>query len=458
MTGRLEYLRDYRPTKKIDFVTFVNDSNGVIKGYGVLTNGLITIQRVAFVSGLKHNLVSVGQLCRANFRVEFDKKHSYVLTESRDEVLITSGIDGNMYPLDINMFIGKPQLCLLSKAASNVSWLWHRRLGHLNFRFMNDLVTGELVRGLPLVKFENDHLCAACECGKQSRKSHPIISESSIAEPLELLHMDLCGPSAIGSLSHKRYILVIVDDYTRYTWVFFLRLKSEAAQQIIDFIKAIEVKAKLPVRRIRSDNGTEFNNVTLDSFLISKGIEHNLSAPYTPQQNGVVERRNRTLVESARTMLNFANLPLHFWAEAVSTACFVQNRSIINKRLKCTPYQAMQNKKPNVKFLHIFGCRCFVKNNKDHLNKFQPKYDEAIFLGYSPNRVAYRVLNRRTMVLEESFDIDFDDRFTERTKSTTFDKCQKCPQNCRRTPNHCAIAQITLRRTKSTSFKCQKYP
>ena len=409
MTGRLDYLRDFKPIKQGGFVTFGNDENGTIMGYGILTNGEFTVRRVAYVHGLKHNLISVKQLCNVGHRVEFDRGYSYIWNEARTICLATSKCNGNMYPLNIQMILGKPQVCFLSKAVADVSWLWHRRLCHLNFRFINDLVTGEKVRGLPLLRFDNDTLCAACECGKQSKKRHPLVIHNSVTEPLQLLHIDLCGPSAIPSLHKKKYILVIVDDFTRFTWVFFLRLKSDTAEELINFVKLIEVQLRTPVRKIRSDNGTEFVNYTLDSFLRNKGIDHNLSAPYTPQQNGVVERRNRTLVESARAMLNFAHLSLYFWAEAVQTACFVQNRSIINKRLDKTPYEALNDKKPELKFLRIFGCRCFVKNNRGNLGKFEPKADEAIFLGYSTNKVAYRVLNRRTRVIEESFDVSFDD-------------------------------------------------
>ncbi|CAH1432412.1 unnamed protein product [Lactuca virosa] len=215
------------------------------------------------------------------------------------------------------------------------------------------------------LKFSNDTLCPACECGKKSKASHPMVIDSSIYEPLELLHIDLCGPSTIASLHHKKYILILIN-----------------------FIKEIELQIKLPVRRIRSDNGTEFSNHLLNSFLVSKGITHNFIAPYTPQQNGVVEQRNRTLVEAARSMLNFTHLPLYFWAEAVATACFVQNRSIICKRL-------------------------------DHLNKFAPKSDEGIFLGYSTNKVAYRVLIRRTRLIVESFDVKFDDYYVHNTAPST---------------------------------------
>ena len=179
------------------------NSNGIIRVYGILTNGNFTIQKVAYVAGLKYNLISVAQLTDANHRVEFCDKHSYVMTKNRDKCLIRSNRNHNMYPLDLDLIVGKPQLCLLSKAVPDVSWLWHRRLAHLNFRYINDLVTGEMVRGMPLLKFDNEHKCAACECGKQSKKGHPVVLEKSISDPLQLLHIDLCGPSSIPSISHK---------------------------------------------------------------------------------------------------------------------------------------------------------------------------------------------------------------------------------------------------------------
>ncbi|NWD34195.1 transposase family protein, partial [Pseudomonas reactans] len=185
-------------------------------------------------------------------------------------------------------------------------------------------------------------------------------------------------------------------------------------EEMINFIKQIELKLKRPVRRIRSDNGLEFKNITLDSFLKNKGIEHNFSAPYTPQQNGVVERRNRTLCEAARSMLIFADLPQYFWAEAIATACYTQNRSLIHKHLHKTPYEVINNRKPNIKFFHIFGCRCFIKNNKDHLSKFESRSDEGIFLGYSFSSAAYRVLNKRTRVIEESTDVHFDEFYVRK--------------------------------------------
>ncbi|KAJ9561595.1 hypothetical protein OSB04_006755 [Centaurea solstitialis] len=300
-------------------------------------------------------------------------------------------------------------VCLFSKATKGESWLWHRRFSHQNFSDISKLANGGLVKGLPKLTFDRDSLCSACQMGKMKRSSHKSKTESSCQSPLEMLHMDLCGPMRIKSISGKKYILVMVDEYSRYTWLEFLRMKSEAPELIIKFIKRIQVLLQLPVRKIRSDNGTEFKNATLDAYVTSVGISHNFSGAYTPQQNGVVERRNRTLVEAARTMLAYSGLPLTFWAEAVSRACFTQNRTIITKRFKKTPYHIINHRVPNVKFFHIFGCRCYILNNRDNLGKFDKKADEGYFLGYSLTSKTFRVYNKRTKMVMETVYVTFDE-------------------------------------------------
>ena len=191
------------------------------------------------------------------------------------------------------------------------------------------------------MEFSSDGLCEACEKGKSKRASHKSKDMSGISEPLELIHMDLFGPVNIQSLSKKRFCLVMVDDFSKYTWVLFLHSKDEAPHLIIDHIKKIELEAKLPVRKIRTDNGTEFRNAVLNDFCTERGISRQYSAPRTPQQNGVVERKNRTLIEAARTMLSQSKLPIYFWAEAVATACYTQNRTLINKDHDKTPYHIL---------------------------------------------------------------------------------------------------------------------
>lgn len=170
---------------------------------------------------------------------------------------------------------------------------------------MKDLVSREMAWGLPLLEFENNHLCGKCECRKQAKKGHPVLLENSICKPLELLHIDLYGPSTVEILHPKKYIFVIVDDYIGFYWVFFLRLKLETTFELIKFSKGIKVLTKLHVRRVRGGNETEFKNPTHEVFMVDKGVEHNFSTPYITQQKCVLERRNRTLVEVAGSMLNF---------------------------------------------------------------------------------------------------------------------------------------------------------
>ncbi|KAI3515995.1 hypothetical protein L1887_14902 [Cichorium endivia] len=415
MTGRREELREYRSLRNGGRIRYGNNATGEIKGYGMITNGELSIRKVAYVEGLRHNLINVSQLVvGTGLKVTFDEEGSELIEKNSEKIVLRSKRMGEMFPLDMKAIIGKPAICLLTRAANDDSWLWHSRLSHMNFRDINKLVLGDLVRGLPLLKYDKDRSCDACELRKQSRKSHSTIINTKIIEPLKLLHIDLCGPSAIESVAHNKYILVVMDDFSRFTWVLFLKQKSEAATNMINFIKQIEVLLRKQVRMIRSDNGTEFKNQLLDDFLISKGISYNFSAPYTPQQNGVAERRNRSLCEAARTMLSFAKLPLYFWADAIATTCFTQNRSTINKRFLCTPYEILNKRKPNVKFFHVFGSKCFIFNSKEKRVKWDEKADEGIFLGYSLSSKAYRVLNKRSRKIEETYYVTFDDKYNSR--------------------------------------------
>ncbi|GKB66327.1 retrovirus-related pol polyprotein from transposon TNT 1-94 [Tanacetum coccineum] len=228
-------------------------------------------------------------------------------------------------------------VCLMSKATSTKSWLWHRRLSHLNFGTINDLTRLDMVDGLPKFKYGKDHLCSACERGKSKKASHPLKLVPSDHSKLEILHMDLCGPLWVASINGKKYILVIVDDYSCYTWVYFLHSKDETPEIIKKFISQAQLNYKAKVCKIRTDNGTEFKNSTLKAHYEKLGIMQQFSTARTPQQNEVVEIRNRTLVEAARTMLIFSRLPEFLWAKAVATACFTQNRSIIHTRHNKTP-------------------------------------------------------------------------------------------------------------------------
>ncbi|GJR04970.1 retrovirus-related pol polyprotein from transposon TNT 1-94 [Tanacetum coccineum] len=269
------------------------------------------------------------------------------------------------------------------------------------------LKLGNLVRGLPSKLFENDQTCVACQKGKQHRASCKSKTENSISLPLHLLHMDLFGPTFVKSLMKKMYCLVVIDDYSRFTWVFFLATKDETSGILKSFITGIENLVDHKVKVIRCDNGTEFKNREMNQFCEMKGILRQFSVARTPQQNGVAERRNRILIEAARTMLADSKLPTTFWAEAVNTACYVQNRVLVVKPHNKTLYELFHGRTPTLSFMRPFGCHVTILNTIDHLGKFDGKADEGFFVRYSLNSKAFRVFNSRTRIVEENLHIRF---------------------------------------------------
>nr|GEY28916.1 hypothetical protein [Tanacetum cinerariifolium] len=306
-------------------------------------------QLVSFVQkflGLGHNLFSVGQFCDSDLEVAF-RQHTCFICNLDGVDLLTGSHGNNLYTFSIQDMMASSPICLLSKASKTKSWLWHRRLSHLNFGAINHLARQGLVR-----------------------------------EKLYLLHMDLCGPMYVESVNEKKYILVIVDDYSRFTWVKFLRSKDETLDFIIKFLKMIPVRLKVPVRRIRTDNGTEFVNQTLRDYYEEVGISHETSVARSPQQNG---------------------------AEAVATACFTQNRSIIRLRHGNTPYELLHSKLLDLSFFHVFGALCYLTSDSENFGKLQPKADIRIFIGYAPIKKAFRIYNRRTRRIVETIHVDFDE-------------------------------------------------
>nr|GEY20499.1 hypothetical protein [Tanacetum cinerariifolium] len=213
---------------------------------------------------------------------------------------------------------------------------------------------------------------------KSKRASHLSKPVLNLRQRLHLLHMHLCGPMRSASINGKQYVLRIMDDYSRYTWVHFIRSKDEAPEVIKTFLKRITVLLQSHVIIIRTDNGTEFKNQVLKEYFDSVGISHQMSSVRTPQQNRVVERRNQTLVEPTRTMLVFSRAPLFLWAEVITTACFTQNRSIMHRQFNKTPYELINDRKPDISFLHVFGALCYLKNDREDIGKLGAKRTKKI--------------------------------------------------------------------------------
>nr|GEX03428.1 retrovirus-related Pol polyprotein from transposon TNT 1-94 [Tanacetum cinerariifolium] len=318
---------------------------------------------VEHVDNLGFNLLSIRKICNNKCRVTFSEHDSKI---TKDGKVIGRGIrKKGLYVMKLG---NKPrnQVCLAT--IDENSTLWHRRLGHANMRLIQSLASNELVRNLPKLKF-NQHFCDACKIGKQAHTSHKAKNIVSTTRCLKLLHMDLFGPSTVRSYRGNRYTIVIVDDYSR-----------------------------------------EFNNeVQFGEFCNANGITHNYLAPHTPQSNGVVERKNRTLQEISRTMLNEQSSPQKFWCNAVDTSTYILNRILIRAILGKTPYELLRGRKPTLGYFRVFKSKCFILNTRDYLTKFDPRSYEGIFLGYSQNSKAYIILNKHTRKVEESLNMTFDE-------------------------------------------------
>nr|GFA21611.1 uncharacterized mitochondrial protein AtMg00810-like [Tanacetum cinerariifolium] len=340
ITGNLKLLINF-VEKFLGTVKFRNDQIAPILGYGDLVQGAVTIKRVYYVERLNHNLFSVGQFCDADSEVAFQKSTCYI-RDLKGNDLLTGSRSMDLYSITLQDTNSPNPICLMAKATSSQAWLWHRRLSHLNFNTINLLSKYDIVVGLPKLKFVKDHLCSSCELGKAKRKSFQSKTTPSSKNTLGL-------------------------------WTLFLRSKDETPEVLIDFLMLVQRGLHAQLRIVRPDKGTKFLNKTLHAYFASKWILHQTSVARTPEQNDVVKRQNRTLVEAARTMLSTDKVPLFFWAKAIATTCFTQNRSLIIPRHEKTPYHIINDQKPLVKFFHIFGSLCYIVRDGENLDKMKEK-------------------------------------------------------------------------------------
>nr|GEY57202.1 integrase, catalytic region, zinc finger, CCHC-type, peptidase aspartic, catalytic [Tanacetum cinerariifolium] len=287
----------------------------------------------------------------------------------------------NLYTINLCDMASASPICLMARATPTKSWLWHQRLSHFNFDTINDLAKNDLVSGLPKFKYVKEHLCPSCEQGKSKRASHPPKPVLNSKQRLHLLHIDLSGPMRVASIN----------------------------EVIKNFLKKIYVRLQAPVIIVRTDNRTNFKNHVLKEYFESVGITHETSAAKTPQQNGVIERRNGTLVEAARTMLIFSHALLFLWAEAIATAFYTQNCFIIHRHFNKTRYELIQGRKPDISYLYFFGALCYPKNDREDIGKLGAKGDIGFVIGYFAHSIAYRVYNWRTKKIMKTMNVTFDE-------------------------------------------------
>lgn len=355
----------------------------------------VPVKSVLCVPGLTTNLLSVSQLIKNNNQVTFSKNGCTVYNKDGQMVaqaVLTNGV----YKVKM------PDSVLAASAVSGE--LWHRRLGHVNSKYLNQMTSA--VEGIDLSEkvVSSKSSCSVCCEGKQCRLPFSHVGTRS-TEKLELVHTDLCGPMEVVSMGGSKYFLLFVDDYTRYIFVYFIESKNQAFNCFKEFKTLVEKQTNMKIKALRSDNGLEFCNNEFDLYLKREGINHQKSNPYTPEQNGLCERTNRTVVEKARCLLFDANLGKEFWAEATNTAVYLQNRTVVSGLLGKTPYEMWNGIKPDISHIRIFGSKVMVHIPKEKRKKWDRKSEEHILVGYPENVKGYRIYNARTKNIITSRDV-----------------------------------------------------
>lgn len=366
--------------------------------------GRRVIKDVFLVPGLAKNLLSVPQIISRGYRVLFENKRC-IIQDPRGKKVAEIQMVHKSFPIKWNT----SQESAMINREKEAMELWHRRFGHVSNSRLQLMHSKEMVNGLP--KFPvNKEVCGACKIGKQTRDAFPKESQTKTKEKLEIVHTDVCGPMQTDSLDGSRYFLLFVDDFTRMSWVYFLKQKSEVFLMFKKFKALVENQSGCKIKRLRSDGGGEYTSREFNKFCQECGIERQVTVPYSPQQNGVAERKNRSLMEMARTMITDQGLPYKFWAEAVYTSAYLQNRlpTKANEDV-ITPIEKWSGHKPTVGHLKIFGSLCFVHVPDEKRRKLEDKAKRGIFIGYSSQSKGYRVLILENEKVEISRDVSFDE-------------------------------------------------
>ncbi|KAL4567103.1 hypothetical protein LXL04_022677 [Taraxacum kok-saghyz] len=332
-----------------------NDHKLEVKGRGDIRIGvndmIQVITNVYYVPSLTSNLMSVGQLQEKALTFVIQGNVCRVFHPQKGLIISSNMTKNRMFPV----YVSTQQLECLQVSRDSSTQLWHKRFGHVNHKAIRTMLYKGMVIGLPAT-VEKHGICETCVTGKQHREVIPKKSNWHATEKLQLIHTDLCGPISPASISEKRYVLVFIDDFTRKSWVYFLSRKSESFELFKNFKRSVEVETGMKIKCLRSDRGGEFTSNEFNEYCETHGIERQLTAAYTPQQNGVAERRNRTLMNMVRCLLIEKNMPKYFWSEAARWAYHVLNRCMSRSLDDKVPEEMWTGSKPNVEHFKVFRC------------------------------------------------------------------------------------------------------
>ena len=362
-------------------VSFGDASKVEVKGKGkvnfTLGDGKSgTIEDVYFIPEMRSNILSVGQLLEKGFRV-YSKGTKLSLEDKQGRIVASVEMAPNRM---FKMNLGSLQTSCLKINTNNLNELWHMRFGHLGYPGLQAAVQKESVVGLPKLTFEKQ-FCEGCVIGKHPRNSFGA-AKYRARKILETVHTDICGPITPASEGGKRYFITFIDDYSRKCWVYFLKEKSEAFETFRKFKAEVENATGERVKALRSDRGGEYLSNKFRDFCEEHGIRRFYTAPYTPQQNGIAERKNRTIVDMTRSMIKTKGLPKEFWAEAVNCSVYIQNRCPHQILGQKTPQEFWSGHKPNVGHLRVFGSVAYAHLPDQQRTKLDDKSKKLIFIGY----------------------------------------------------------------------------
>jgi transposase InsO family protein len=399
-----ESLSEPQPVTLGDGNTLDALGRGVVTLQLKLPNGDLKIGKlndVLYVPKLAYNLLSVTKVTEMGKAVYFNKSGCNICDEQEKLVAVASKV-GSLYYLNCSRM--QQVNATVNQSKEN---LWHRRFGHLSEKGLRRLAKEKLVNGFDYNVSNEVDFCEPCIHGKIHRSPFTTTSQKRAEEPLGLIHSDICGKINSPSLSQAEYFVTFIDDNTHYAWVYVLKHKHEVFQKFQDWKALVEKSSGHKLRTLRTDNGGEYISKEFEDFLSKEGIRHEFTIPKTPQQNGVSERMNRTLVEAVRSMLSDSKLPHKFWAEALSTAVYLLNRSPTTALNEMTPYEAWTGMKPSVSHLKAFGCLAYAHIPKDERRKLDPKAKKCIHLGYGVVRKGYRLYDLSTSRIIYSRDVVF---------------------------------------------------
>jgi hypothetical protein len=407
MTGFRNHLTHFIEKETHLHVVLGGDARYNVRGVGISTFQLdsdmqLKLEEVLYVPGMKRNLVSISALEDKGYKITFSKGR--VLAWHKDSHMSSSKVidvrDNNLYKLTI-----KPVQALLHDTI-NLSELWHRRFAHIHYRAIPALK--KMVTCLPEIQIQHEGICKGCALGKNIKGSFSN-SDNRSKEILDLIHSDVCGPMTIASLNGYLYYVLFIDDHSKKTWIYFLKRKDGVLAKFQEFKAQVENLTRRKIKVLRSDNGGEYTSKEFINFCIEAGIKKELTVPYNPQQNGVAERKNRTIIEATKAMIHDQSLPMTLWAEACMTAVYVQNCSHHQSLKIITPEEAFTKEKPEIGHFRIFGCPVYLHVPKEKRSKLEPSGRKGTFVGYSESSKAYRIYIPGQRQIEVRRDVTFEE-------------------------------------------------